>query len=397
MIKIAEINAFNFGSTGNIMYNIANLANKKGLCVKTFSPKARMTKKHSNDDNVLFGSILERRGCERIARFLPLHDQLNYFATKKLLKELNKFSPDILHFHNLHGDYINLKMLFSYINKKGISVVWTFHDCWPITGHCPYFTYQNCDKWKTQCYNCPQFKKYPSSYFDDSKRLYKLKKQIFTSLNDCTIVTPSLWLKNIVSNSFLSKYNTVVINNGINLNNFKPIDSNFREKYNLQNKYIILGVAFLWDERKGLDRLMNLANELDENYQIVVVGTIPFEMETKKIINIPRTADQNELAEIYSAANILVNPTYEDNFPTVNIESLACGTPVLTYNTGGSPEIINEETGEIVNDDTLKDAVKRWCSIKKPVDLCVNKAQEYDMNKKFKEYIDLYEKLKKTL
>ena len=395
MIRVAEINAFNFGSTGNIMYNIAKIASEKEICVKTFCPTARMTKKYQNADNILFGTIMERRGCERLARIIPMHDFLNIFATRELLRYLDEFKPDIIHFHNLHGDYVNLKMLFLYAKKNEIKVVWTFHDCWPFTGHCPYFTYVNCKKWIDKCHDCTQYKEYPKSYVDDSKILYEKKKRVFNSLSDCVIVTPSEWLKELVSKSFLAKYEIMVINNGIDLNKFKPsfYDINIRQKYNLENKFIILGVAYLWDRRKGLDRLIQISEKLDEKYQIIIVGEVSKDENLGNIIHISRTANQSELAELYSAANVFINPTYEDNFPTVNIEALACGTPVLTYNTGGSPESIDDKTGEIIDDDTVVEAIVRWCNRTKPVEQCVNRAKQYDANNRFEEYIQLYTRL----
>lgn len=392
MLKIAELNAFNFGSTGRIMYNIARVGNKCGMDVKTFCPTARMTRSHQDKNNILFGTIIERRGSERIASILPAHDCLNYLATIDLLHKLDVFKPDILHFHNLHGDYVNLKMLFSYAKKKNIKVVWTFHDCWPFTGHCPNFTYVKCEKWRQQCYDCPQFREYPCSYRDDSKQLYTIKKKVFNSISHCTIVTPSEWLSRLIKQSFLAGHETRVINNGIELDKFQPIESDFRKKHNLGQKYIVLGVAFLWNNRKGLDRFLNIASKLDENYQVVLVGSLNGNEDLSEtgIIHIERVDSQQKLAEMYSAANVFVNTTYEDNFPTVNIEALACGTPVLTYDVGGAAEIIDDECGETIDDTNAIDAIKRWCSREKPIECCINRAKRYDAEEKFMEYIHLY-------
>jgi glycosyltransferase involved in cell wall biosynthesis len=223
------------------------------------------------------------------------------------------------------------------------------HDCWAYTGHCSYYTYAKCNKWETHCNHCPQLNKYPKSLgYDNSFSNFDLKKDAFNGIKNLTIVTPSKWLKNEIERSFLQDYPITVINNGIDLEVFKPTQSNFRKQYNLEDKKIILGVASVWDERKGLDYFIEISKLLEENEIIVLVG-----LELKgypNIISIKRTNDAKELAEIYSAADVLLNPTLEDNYPTVNLESIACGTPVVVNNTGGASETIINEFGYIAND-----------------------------------------------
>lgn len=297
--------------------------------------------------------------------------------------------------HNIHGHDCNLRMLFSYFKENKIKLFWVFHDCWAFTGYCTYFTFVKCDKWKKECRNCPQRKQY-SWFLDRSSYLYQQKKKLFSNL-DLTIITPSQWLADLVKQSFLKNYPIQVINNGIDLQVFKPISSNFRQKYNIsEDKYILLGVAFDWGMRKGLDVFIELSKRLDKNkFQIVLVGTDDSidKMLPNSIISIHRTRDQNELAEIYSAADLFVNPTREENYPTVNMESIACGTPVLTFRTGGSPEILDEKTGYIVDCDDIDEMGRQIIRICKEnvfsVDDCVAKAKSFDKDLRFKEYIDL--------
>ncbi len=320
-------------------------------------------------------------------------------ATKKMIKELNRINPDIVHLHNVHGHDCNLELLFSYFKEKKIKIFWTFHDCWAFTGYCPHFTMAKCNKWKYCCFDCVQRKDF-SFLFDKSKKLYNEKKRLFQGL-DLTVITPSRWLADLVGESFLKDYPIKVINNGIDLSVFKPLKSSFREKYNISSsKKIILGVSFGWGVKKGLDVFIELSKRFDsEKYQVVLVGTDSKVDNTlpKEIISIHRTQNQTELAEIYSAADVFINPTREENYPTVNMESIACGTPVITFKTGGSPEMLDETCGSVVecNDiDALEREVVRVCTEKPYSEAeCVKKALEFDQNERFDEYIKLYERV----
>ena len=319
----------------------------------------------------------------------------SYFATKNLIKHLEIINPDIIHIHNIHSHDCNLKILFNYLRSKQKKVYWTFHDCWAFTANCPYFDLVKCDQWKKECKKCPQIKK-TSWFFDRSKALYRIKREAFSDIN-LTIITPSRWLKSLVQESFLKNYPVEVINNGIDLNLFKPTESDFRKKYTCEDKKIVLGVALGWEKRKGIDVFIELSNTLDSNiYQIVLVGTNDEvdKLLPKNIISIHRTQNQIELSEIYTEADLFVIPTREDNFPTVNIESLACGTPVLTFNTGGSPEIIDETCGSVVKcDDTesLEKEIIRICN-EHPYssDSCIKRAEKFNMWDRFNDYIVLY-------
>ncbi len=320
-------------------------------------------------------------------------------TTKKIIKQIEQIKPDIIHLHNMHGHNCNLEMLTDYFRKHKTKVIWTFHDCWTFTAYCPHYVMADCYKWKDGCHECEQIRTF-SWFFDRSAWLFQKKKEVFRGL-DLTITTPSLWLKSQVEDSFFRNYPVNVINNGVDQNIFIPTDSNFREKYGIANKKnILLGVAIQWVPRKGADVFIRLAKELDpDKYQIVLVGTDD-EIDRQlpdNIISIHRTQNQAELAEIYSAADLFVNPTREEVFGLVNVEALACGTPVVTFDTGGSPECIDETCGSVVgvdDFDALKKEIIRICETKPYTkEACLRRAKQFDQNEKYKEYYELYKEL----
>lgn len=396
-MKIVQINGGVFGSTGNIMLGIAQKARKQGNETLCFSPVTTTNrKKEPRHPYSKIGSFRTRQVNVLLSRITGLEGCFSRFLTKRLLRKIKTFNPDVIHLHNLHGSYINLPMLFRYIKKHNIPVIWTLHDCWAFTGHCPHFTMAKCDKWKTGCHHCPQHREYPKSYLDNSKFMYRHKQKWFTGVQDLTIVTPSHWLAELVGESFLKDYPVKVIHNGIDLSVFKPTESDFRKKYHCEDKFILLGVAFGWGARKGLDVFIDLASRLDDRFQIVLVGTddnvdknLP-----PNVISIHRTQNQAELAEIYTAADLFVNPTREDNYPTVNMESLACGTPVVTFQTGGSPEMVDPTCGSVVpcdDIDALEQEILRIAATNPyPASACLQKATEFDMNERFEEVLKLY-------
>lgn len=325
-------------------------------------------------------------------------------ATKEFLKEVDEYKPDLIHLHNIHGYYLHIEELFDYIKENSIPVVWTLHDCWSFTGHCAYFDFADCDKWKTKCYSCPQKHTYPASKFlDQSTKNYFDKKEIFNGVQNLSFVTPSKWLKGLLTESFLSSYDSYVINNGLDLNTFKPTDSDFREKHQVEDKFLMLMVSSEWTKRKGLEYLVELNKSLKDDEKIVLVG-LTDELKASlpdSMIKITKTDNVGELAEIYSTADVLLNPTLEDNFPTTNLESLACGTPVITFNTGGSPEAVDLDTGVVIKQgdltelrsaiDKIKDAGKNFYQ-----EASRNRAVKlYNRDDRYQDYIDLYKKILK--
>lgn len=364
-MRLAQINTVCDGSTGRIMGAIQRRAMEEGYETISFygrrkgfadMPCRRFGNGVSFWIHVAINTLFDRQGSG------------SYFDTKRLIRELRRFDPDIIHLHNLHGYYINLNVLFSYLNGefKG-KVVWTFHDCWPITGHCPYFSRAKCDKWQTECGNCPQKTEYPICYgMDNSKRNYKDKKRLFTGLNNLTVICPSEWMKEIVGRSFLESADIRVVNNGIDNSIFtnrprlKEISGT-----DISDKKVILGVARIWEPRKGLGVFLNIAEYLPGQYVVVLVGLKPGQIRRlpANIIGITRTANMDELAQIYSSADVFVNPSSEETFSLVTAEALACGTPVIVRAGSAVAELVRDGCGMVLDDPTTKDYIESILSL----------------------------------
>ena len=394
-MKIVEINTVHYGSTGKIMLQIADLAREQGHEAYTFS-RAWSGQALPNEHHTFFGSYLENGIHRFVAPITGNECMYSRAGTKKLIKRLKEIEPDVVHLHNLHGFYINLPLLFGYLKTSSARVIWTLHDCWSFTGHCSHFDMIGCEKYKSGCFDCPIHRAYPKSYFDNSKKMFQRKKEWFLGVKDLTIVTPSRWLADRVKESFLGEYPVKVINNGIDLDIFKPCISDFKKNHGIEGKYIVLGVAFGWGARKGLDVFVELSKRLGSSYQIVLVGTDDNvdKMLPENIISIHRTQNQRELAELYSVADVLANPTREDTYPTVNMEALACGTPVVTFKTGGSPEIVGEGCGAVVpkNDiSAFEEEIKKACQNGKNSILRQIAENQFNKSDRFKDYINLYE------
>lgn len=391
-MKVVQINAVSgVGSTGKIVEDISSILNQKNIVNYILYSYGNTNHKQS----IKYMSNFEVKVGALKSKILGNYG-LNYkIPTKRLIKLLDKINPDIVHIHNIHGHNLHLEIFFKYLKSKNIKVIWTFHDCWAFTGYCTYFDYINCNKWKESCQNCPQKRAY-SWLFDKSSRLYDIKKELFTAIENMTIITPSKWLADLAGQSFLAKKQIKVINNGIDLEIFKPAISNFRYKYGLQNKTVILSVALGFEERKGFKYFLQLSKIVDKNIKIVLVGVTSEQIKNlpENIIGIEKTNNQKELAEIYTAADIFINCTLEDNFPTVNIEALACGTPVITFNTGGSIESVDNNTGVIITKGdiySLNDAINNFDYERYNTAECIKRAKQcYEKNMKYTEYIDLY-------
>ncbi len=342
-MKILMINSVcGIGSTGRICTDLADALLQNGHEVKIAYGRGNVPDKYAKYA-IRIGNELDVRMHALTSRLFDNTGFGSKRVTEHFIEWVKDYNPDVIHLHNIHGYYINIEVLFNYLAKANKRVIWTLHDCWPFTGHCVYFSAVKCDKWKSGCRNCQQKREYPSSIMLDRSSLnWKSKKALFTSVKDLTLITPSEWLAGLVRTSFLGKYPVVVINNGIDTNVFKPTPSDFRQKYGLQNKRVLLGVSNQWTERKGFNDFIKLASMIDDDYRIVLVGLSQKQINIlpSNIIGITRTQNTKELAEIYTAADVFFNPTYEDNYPTVNLEAQACGTPVITYFTGGSPESV---------------------------------------------------------
>ena len=390
-MKVLMINSVcGIKSTGRIAVDLADMLTEQGHIVKIAYGRESVPEKY-NKYAVKIGTELDVRLHGAMARVFDNAGFGSRKATLKFIDFIKEFAPDIIHLHNLHGYYINVEILFEFLKEYNKPVVWTLHDCWAFTGHCAHFGLYKCYKWQTECGECPQKKEYPASLlFDNSRNNYIRKKQAFQGVNKLIVVTPSEWLANLVKESFLQNYETRVINNGIDLTMFKPTDGDFRERYNLEDKIIVLGVASAWGVRKGLLDFIELRKLLDRRYEIVLVGVSEEDKKilTEGMLGITRTDSVKELAEIYTASDIFVNLTYEDNYPTVNLEAQACGTPVLTYRTGGSVESVPDE--QVAEQGNLRHIVEL---IEKYEGKRASTQSFYDKNIAFEKYIELYEEI----
>ena len=400
------------GSTGRIAYDLL-LTQKKvgidGLVAYGYSDGEGF----DADSLCLQRSKFRRKINILRTRLFDYHGFYNETETRRLIGWMDEQKPDIIHLHNIHNHYVHVGRLFDYIKKHDIPVVWTLHDCWPFTGHCAYFDYANCDKWKAMCHDCPSIHEYPPTwFFDRTSRNYKDKKESFCGVKNLTLVTPSKWLAELTRESFLSEYPVVVINNGVDSNIFRPTSGNVKERLGINGKKMLLAMAAKFERRKGTQYLKQLPEMLDDDEVLVLVGLAKEQLgqfNKPRCFGIGKTNSVQELAAYYSAADVFINPTLEDNFPTTNIEALACGTPVVTFKTGGSVEsvldgesvvseneIVYSSVGAVVPKDDMQamlTSVRKIMAKGKAAfnGACRRKAEErYDKNKQYMKYIELY-------
>ena len=346
-LRYVQVNTVPDGSTGSIMMGLHRALLSRGAESHVCWGRGRVAQ---GEGEFSFGTPL---GVRLDALATRLDDRAGFHsraATRRLLAKLDEIDPDVVHLHNLHGYYINVEMLFGWLARHHCQVRWTLHDCWAFTGHCAHFQYVGCDRWKTGCHGCPQKKVYPASYvLDSSRRNWEDKRRVFAGVppERMTLITPSHWLEGLVKQSFLKEYPVEVRHNTVDTAVFKPTPSDFRERCGIGNRFMVLGVASPWTERKGLGDFFRLVGELGEGYAVVLVGLNKHqlnafsELKSKaRLVGLGRTESREELAAVYTAADVFLNPTVEDNLPTVNMEAEPCGTPVLTYDTGGCGETV---------------------------------------------------------
>ncbi len=397
-MKVLHINCvYGTASTGRIVKGIAECARKQGI--KAYAAYSQGT---ADDPNTFcFGTKTEQKVHAMLSRLTGLQGYYSYFGTRSLLRKMDEIKLDVVHLHNLHSNNINLKMLLRYLAEHDIVTVVTLHDCWFFTGKCCYFTMAGCDRWKAECGNCPNLRTDNKSYFLDrsSKMLYD-KMRWFKNIPRLTVVGVSDWITDLAKQSavFSGTKKILTIHNGIDLTAFRPRQTDIKRCLGLDGKFVVLGLAMGMSRRKGYDDFVQLAEILPKDICIVLAGLTPEQVNKlpKGVIGIEQTANIDKLAEIYSAADVFVNPTYEDNFPTVNIEALACGTPVITYRTGGCPEIVNESCGIVVecgDVDGLKSAILRLKKTNLQKEDCRKRAEAFCQDKKFQEYVNLYKEM----
>lgn len=394
MPKLLIINiTCNQGSTGKISEQVGLMMKQRGWDVYLAHGARRVNP--SELVTIPFSSV-KGEYLHALRSFLFDTDGLGSTrATKNLVEKIKEIKPDVIQIHNLHGYYINYQVLFEYLNTTRIPIVMTLHDCWAFTGHCVHFELVGCKKWKTGCFDCELKNKKPkrSLFLDKSERNYALKKKLFSSNPNLHIVAVSEWISGLVGQSFLKNTPLHIIHNGIDLSIFKPVGSK------LEGKFRVLAVSNVWHKDKGLFDIYKLRQLLSEEYNITLVGLTKKQVTTLPagIEGIKSTTSPQELVRLYSESNVLINPTYADTYPTINLEAIACGTPVVTYRTGGSPESISEKTGIIVNQGDIEGMAAAIKSlIKKPLSAeeCRKYAVEnFDKDNCFMSYVKLYEQL----
>lgn len=393
-------------STGRIMQEIGELAMRNGWESYVAYSKGRDGIRTCASHTIPVGNKWDTwmHGLE--TRLFDRHGLASASVTYDFIKQLKEISPDIVHIHNIHGYFLNYPILFEYLSKSGIPVVWTVHDCWLYTGHCYYYSYIQCNKWENGCGRCAQKRKFPASWWlDRSAQNYQDKREAFTAMphDKLTIVPVSDWIRREMSRSFLKDYSFRVIHNGIDTEIFKICDGDdVKKKYGWQGKHILLGVASIWSEEKGLSDFIKLAQQLREDEVIVLVG-VTEELKSQlpqNVYGIHRTENIRELAKLYSAADVFVNPTWQDNYPTVNMEAIACGTPVVTYRTGGSIESVTENTGFIVEQGDIEGLLDSVRTIEQyGKHYYAKRCREYALanfrkEDRYADYLNLYEELR---
>lgn len=396
MPKILQINiTANWGSTGKITESIGNAALKAGW--ESYVAYGRWCNP-SQSHLIKIGGKYDMYFHYAEQRFRDNEGLCSRSATKRLLRQIEEIKPDVVQLHNIHDHYLNYRILFDYLNQTDIKVVWTFHDCWAFTGHCFHFVTKNCMRWQNGCFSCPMKHVQPKTILDKSKEHYELKKQLFSGNRNLTIVPCSNWMAEFVKQSFLKGKRIEVIKNGVDLKVFMPIEN---KNTNSNNVFEILAVSSVWTEDKGFSDIIRLRGLLPSEYRITMVGLSAKqkEMLPDGIKGILRTENVQEMVKIYSGSNVLINPTYADTFPTINLEALACGTPVVTYKTGGSPETIDDKTGFVIeqgNLEAMAEAIITICKGDRSLYAveCRKRAEDYfDKDKCFKKYINLYKEL----
>lgn len=399
-MKLLQINSVaNIGSTGRIAEQIGQAAMKAGWeSYIAYGREAGQSQSHL----IKIGSQLDVMWHGVVTRLFDRHGLASKRATKKFVSQIKEIQPDIIHLHNIHGYYLNYEILFEYLSKADIPVVWTFHDCWAMTGHCSHFVKIGCFRWKNKCNDCPLLQDYPKSFFDGAERNYSRKRNSF-DIEKLNIVSVSKWLNSVVEESYLSKIDNYIIYNGVDIDLFKPVKSNIKKDIGLEDKKVLLGVATAWSESKGLDDYYKLSKRLPEEYQIILIGVKRNQIKKlpKEIIGIERTNNINELVQYYSAADVVMNLSYAETFGLTTVEGFACGTPSIVYDTTASPELITENTGIVVplgDISAVKDAVVEICRKGKNhySQFCRERAlTHFNKEDKFKEYIELYKKILK--
>lgn len=390
-MKVLFVNSVcDYGSTGKIVRDLANGLKKQGhdvlICYGRHQAKDDTDTFYIGDKVATYNHVL-------MTRLFNRHGLHSNRATRKLIQKIETYQPDIIHLHNIHGYYLNVKMLFDALKNYEGKIYWTFHDCWPISGSSAYFDYNGCKKWDDGCVECNSTRDYPEALFiKRQKQNFNWKKQSFSGFTNLTLITPSAWLKDLLAQSFLAGYPCEVIHNGINTQLFKPTeDAKLTEKY--QNKRVLLGVASIWEQRKGLEDFIKLNAMISDEEKIVLIGLSEEQLKTlpASMDGVLRTDSAEQLAAYYTLAHRFLNPTYEDNYPTTNVEALCCHTPIIAYDTGGNKEVATEPYMTIV---PKGDVNALYQAIKSDSEVCFDDFDhlKYDSSLFVEKTLKLYQK-----
>ncbi|HCJ07904.1 MAG TPA: glycosyl transferase [Lachnospiraceae bacterium] len=396
MMRILMINVVcGIKSTGRICTDLADILQQHGNEVKIAYGREDVPEQYADKAFLISKGISTQMHALK-TRLFDMTGFGSKYSTEKFIEWIELYDPDIIHMHNLHGYYINIELLFNYLKRSNRRVVWTLHDCWSFTGHCAHYAYEGCIQWKSQCSKCNLMREYPKCVlWGNVKRNYNKKKELFTGVKGMQLVTPSAWLGEQVAQSFLKEYACTVIPNGVDLERFKKVNSNFREKYNLTNKIIVLGVATAWSEKKGLYKFCDIAETLGEQYKVVLVGVNSQQEKAlpETIIKIRKTNSIEELSEIYSAADVFLNLSKEETMGLTTVEAMACGTPVVTTDLTAVPEVVDSDSGIVVHDYSTDSFVDGITRVLRGTFEPRIRAEMYDKELQYQKYIELYEKL----
>lgn len=396
-MKVLFINTvFERSSTGRIIHDICVRLRQQGHDSMVIYGRYPV---QSEFPSMCFNSKIENILHGVNTRLFDRHGFGPKATTKKIIETIKHYQPDIIHLHNIHGYYVNIKLLFQFLKQMDLPVVWTVHDCWPYTGHCVYYDYIGCDKWKTECCQCPKKREYPASYgIDNSKRNYNQKRELFNSIPNLTLVAVSDWLKEQLGMSFLKHHRIQRIYNGIDQTVFRPIKTDIKKRMGLEGKKVFLAVSDGWSERKGKNLLYQFTDYLNPDEVLIMVGLSEKDLKScpKQLLGMGRTENLQQLVELYSAADIVLNPSYEETFGMITAEALSCGTPVIVSNATASPELVNSTCGRIIEKGNISD-------LRMTVDLllentptkeqCLNRAKMFNSEIVYQEYINLYHSL----
>lgn len=396
-MRVLELNTFaGSGSTGRIALDIARYGSRQGTDTLIGFGTGRVPPE-TEVYALRIGGRMGRKWHGALRKLMDGEGYGSTIATLKLIRFMRTWRPDVVHLHNIHGCYLNHRVLFRWLQKADIPVIWTLHDCWPFTGHCAYFDYVGCERWQSGCHDCPQLRSYPECIgLDGSRRNYRRRKALFTSIPKLTLITPCAWLQTLLAKSFLRDVPSRVIYNGVDRDTFYPRASDIRARHGITEKYLALCVASEWEPRKGIACLPVLAEGLGADCKLAVIGLTDAQIATlpKSILGLTRTESSRELAKWYTAADCFVNPTLEDNMPLVNLEALACGTPIAVFATGGCPECVTEACGAVAPKGdvaALAAAAKALCAQKEAMqEACLQQAEHFDSLAAARAYDALY-------